>query len=99
MVRVLVNMRLSSWCSRRSPETVDLHAAACRGAASRVCAGAVANIAAAAALAGSCAAAGGVIVLLTLPLRTYPVVTSIPFRSASAQLKGETAAPLMPLIL
>jgi len=32
-------------------------------------------------------------------IATYPLVTRIPFCSASAQLKGATAAPLMPVIL
>src|SRR6266853_3187963 len=48
---------------------------------------------------GFCTDDAGVILLLTPPLRTYPLVTKIPFCSASAQLKGETAAPLMPVIL
>src|SRR6266404_2699025 len=63
------------------------------------------DTAAAAAAAGAaapedfCTGEAGVILLLTLLLRTYPVVTRIPFCSASAQLKGATAAPLMPVIL
>src|SRR6202021_2957752 len=53
----------------------------------------------AAAAEGFCTGEAAVILLLTLPLRTYPVVTRIPFCSASAQLKGATAGPLMPVIL
>src|ERR1700724_1663518 len=70
-----------------------------------VCADPPADTAGAAGAAGAAAAEGfctgeaAVILLLTLPLRTYPVVTRIPFCSASAQLKGATAAPLMPVIL
>src|SRR5437879_1598552 len=63
-----------------------------------VCAGAAADAAAAAAD-DFCTGAGGVILPLTLALSTYPVVTRIPFCSASAQLRGATAAPLMPVIL
>src|ERR1700674_2211652 len=77
-----------------------------------VCTGPPTETAAAAAGAGGAAAAAGaaapeglgtgeagVILRLTLALRTYPLVTRIPFCSASAQLKGATAGPLMPVIL
>src|SRR6266446_8011808 len=64
-----------------------------------VCAVPAADTAAAATPEGFCTGDAGVILLLTPPLTTYPVVTKIPFCSASAQLKGETAAPLMPVIL
>src|ERR1700682_1922905 len=67
-----------------------------------VCADTPAHTAGAAAAAAPerfCTREAGVILLLTRALRTYPVVTRIPFCSASAQLKGATAAPLMPLVL
>src|SRR5256885_9432456 len=61
-----------------------------------VCPGPAAD-AAAAAPEGFPTGEGAVILLPRLALSTYPVVTRIPFCSASAQLSGATAAPLMPV--
>src|ERR1700674_103254 len=69
------------------------------GAAAAAAAAGAAGAAGAAAAEDFCTGEAAVILLLTLPLRTYPVVTRIPFCSASAQLKGATAGPLMPVIL
>src|SRR5579864_9337025 len=56
-----------------------------------------AAVTAGAAGAGADMAAGAVAVAAAAPFTTYPVVTRKPFCSASAQLSGVTAAPLIPV--
>src|SRR6478672_422276 len=91
---------MTSVCGATAGATAGVAAAeAGAGAAAGAATAGAAAIATGAAAVPTAGAGGGASLLATLALNTYGAVTRRPLRSASAQLKNETDAPLIPVIL